>query len=198
MFRKIVVFIVNIFLRLCFKVEVENVERFEKMKNSCIVTPNHISNWDGLLVAAFTKRVMYVMAKEELFKFKPFGAVLKALKVFPVKRGKNDVSAIKTAVSVLEQGQSMCMFPEGTRNTDNKPLKFKSGAVRIACAAKVPVLPVAIISTFKFRAKVKIIYGEPIYFNDCYDKEMTKEDYKNEIKKVENAVKKMIEKEKGN
>ena len=58
------------------------------------------------------------------------------------------------------------MFPEGTRNKGDKPMKFKSGAARIATTAKVPILPVAVISDFKFRGKVKIVYGEPIYFDD--------------------------------
>jgi len=194
MFRKVVVFFVRIFLSLWFKVEVENVDRFEKLKTSCIVAPNHQSAWDSVLVPAFSKRVMYMMAKAELFENKLFGAVLRGLKAFPVKRGKGDVTAVKTAVSLLQQGQSICMFPEGTRNKGDKPMKFKSGAARIATTAKVPILPVAVISDFKFRGKVKIVYGEPIYFDECYDKDMKKEDFREQIEKVENAVKKLIEK----
>lgn len=196
MFRKIAVVCVRFFLNLWFKVEVENVDRFEKLKTSCIVAPNHQSNWDSVLVPAFSKRVMYMMAKAELFENKLFGRLLKSLKAFPVKRGKGDVTAVKTAVSLLQQGQSICMFPEGTRNKGDKPIRFKSGAARIATAAKVPILPVAIISDFKFRSKVKIIYGEPIYFDDCYDKDIKKEEFRSEMEKVENAVKKLIEKNK--
>ena len=194
MFRKVVVFLERIFLSLWFKFEVENVERFEKLKTSCIVAPNHQSAWDTVLVPAFSKRVMYMMAKAELFENKIFGALLKGLKAFPVKRGKGDITAVKTAVSLLNQGQSICMFPEGTRNKGDKPMKFKTGAARIATTAKVPILPVAIVSDFKFRSKVKIIYGEPIYFDECYDKELKKEDFREQIEKVEDAVKKLIEK----
>jgi len=196
MFRKVVVFLVKIFLSLYFKVEVENVDRFEKMKGSCIIAPNHQSNWDSVLVPAFSKRVMYMMAKAELFENKLFGAVLRGLKAFPVRRGKGDVTAVKTAVSLLQKGQSICMFPEGTRNKGDKPMKFKSGAARIATTAKVSILPVAIISDFKFRSKVKIVYGEPIYFDECYDKELKKEDFRIKIEKVQNAVENLIEKNK--
>ena len=193
MFRKVVVFLVRIFLSIWFKVEVENVERFEKLKTSCIVAPNHQSAWDTVLVPAFSKRVMYMMAKAELFENKIFGALLKGLKAFPVKRGKGDITAVKTAVSLLNQGQSICMFPEGTRNKGDKPIRFKTGASRIAITAKVPILPVAIVSDFKFRGKVKIIYGEPIYFDECYDKTLTKEDFQKETDRVQNAVEQMIE-----
>lgn len=193
MFRKVVVFLVRIFLSLWFKVEVENVERFEKLKTSCIVAPNHQSAWDTVLVPAFSKRVMYMMAKAELFENKIFGALLKGLKAFPVKRGKGDITAVKKAVSLLNQGQSICMFPEGTRNKGDKPIRFKTGASRIAITAKIPILPVAIVSDFKFRGKVKIIYGEPIYFDECYDKTLTKEDFQKETDRVQNAVEQMIE-----
>lgn len=196
MFRKIVVVIVRIFLSLWFKVEVQNVDRFEKLKTSCIVAPNHQSAWDSVLVPAFSKRIMYMMAKAELFENKIFGAVLRGLKAFPVKRGKGDVTAVKTAVSLLKQGQSVCMFPEGTRNKGDKPMRFKTGAARIAITAKTPILPVAVVSDFKFRSKVKIIYGEPIYFDESYDKNLSKEDFRAEIEKVENAVKSLIEKNK--
>ena len=193
MFRKVVVFLVRIFLSIWFKVEVENVERFEKLKTSCIVAPNHQSAWDTVLVPAFSKRVMYMMAKAELFENKIFGALLKGLKAFPVKRGKGDITAVKTAVSLLNQGQSICMFPEGTRNKGDKPIRFKTGASRIAITAKVPILPVAIVADFKFRGKLKIIYGQPIYFDECYDKTLTKEDFQKETDRVQNAVEQMIE-----
>ena len=192
MFRKIVVFLVRIFLSLWFKVEVQNVERFEKLKTSCIIAPNHQSAWDTVLVPAFSKRVMYMMAKAELFYNKIFGALLKALKAFPVRRGKGDITAVKTAVSLLKQGQSICMFPEGTRNKGDKPLRFKTGASRIAITAKIPILPVAIVSDFKFRSKVKIIYGEPVYFDECYDKALTKEDFQRETDRVQKAVEQML------
>ena len=192
MFRKVIVFLIKIFLSVWFKVEVENVERFEKLKTSCIVAPNHQSAWDTILVPAFAKRVMYMMAKAELFENKICGAFFRGVKAFPVKRGKGDISAVKTSVSLLRQGQSLCMFPEGTRNKGDKPIRFKTGAVRIAITAKVPILPVAIVSDFKFRGKVKIIYGEPIYFDECYEKTLTKEDFQRETDRVQKAVEEMI------
>ena len=194
MFRKFVVFLVKIFSRIYFKLEIQNVDRFEKMKTSCIVAPNHLSSWETLIVPAFSKRVMYMMAKEELFRNKFFGCILRNLKAYPVGRGRKDLTAVKTSISLLRKGQPICMFPEGTRSKTGELLKFKTGAVKIACSAKVPILPVGIISDFKFRSKVKVIYGEPIYFDEYYDKSLTKEEAIEATEKVREAVKKLIEK----
>ena len=70
MLRKIVVVLARCFFKIYLKVEVINCERFEKLKSGCIVTPNHISAWETVIVPACTKRVMYMMAKEEMFKNK--------------------------------------------------------------------------------------------------------------------------------
>lgn len=193
MIRAIFVVLVNLVMRICFKIEVINVERFEKLKTGCIVTPNHISAWDTILVPGFSKRVMYMMAKEELFAGKIKNCFFRSLKAFPVKRGKNDLTAIKTAIKLLKDGKSVCMFPEGTRNKDGRELEFKTGAVMIACTAKVPVIPVGLVSDFKFRSKVKVVYGEPIYFDEYYDHKMTKEELKEAAEKLKNGVNKAIE-----
>ena len=199
MFRKACVFLMNAFFNVYFKVDVVNRERFEKLKGGCVVTPNHISAWETVIVPATTKRVMYMMAKEEIFNNKFFGAVLRALKVFPIARGKKDFGAIKKAVQLVENGNAMCIFPEGTRNKLNEKLRFKPGAAMIAYEAKVPVIPVGIVpeNNYKFRSKVHIVYGEPIYFNEYYDKNLKKEDLRKLTEQLEVAVQKAIDSVKG-
>jgi len=193
MFRYIFALVSRFVMRIYFKVNVINVERFEKLKTGCIVAPNHVSAWDTLLVPAFSKRIMYMMAKEELFQGKIKKWFFTSLKAFPVKRGKNDLTAIKTAIKLLKDGKSLCMFPEGTRNKDGKDLEFKTGAIMIACTAKVPIIPVGLVSDFKFRSKVNIVYGEPIYFDEYYDHKMTKEELKQAAEKLKKGVTKAIE-----
>lgn len=191
MFREFCRLIANFILRILFNVKVVNYDRFKTLKSGCILTPNHISFWETVIVPVFSRRIMYMMAKEELFKNKFMNWFLKKLKAFPVKRGKNDLGAIKTAVKLLREGQSICMFPEGTRSK-NGTIKFKTGAVMLAVTAKAPIIPVGISSSFKFRSKVNVVYGEPIYFTEYYDKKMTKEELTEATKKVEDAVKKLI------
>ena len=193
MVRKIFVVLVKLATKIGFKLKIENIENLPK-EGAYIICPNHISFWDTVIIPAYSKRYMYMMAKEELFKNKFVNKVLRSLKAFPVGRGKKDLTAIKTSISLLRKGQAICMFPEGTRSKTGELLKFKTGAVKIACTAKTPILPVGVISDFKFRSKVKIIYGEPIYFDEYYGKSLTKEEAVEATEKVRNAVKELIEK----
>lgn len=195
MFRKICVALISAFLNIYFKIDIINRDRFEKMKTGCIITPNHISAWETVIIPAKTKRVMYMMAKEEVFKNKFFGTILKSLKVFPIARGKKDFGAIKKAVQIAESGSAVCMFPEGTRNKPGEKLRFKPGATMIAHEAKVPVIPVGVVAenNYKFRSKVHIVYGEPIYFNEYYDKSLNKEELRMLTGRLEDAVQKAID-----
>lgn len=195
MFRKFCVFFVNVFLNIYFKIDVVNCERFEKLKSGCVVTPNHISAWETVIIPAKTKRALWMMAKEEIFKNKFFGAVLKSLKVFPISRGKKDFGAIRKAIGLTENGNAVCMFPEGTRNKQGDKLKFKPGAVMVAHEAKVPIIPIGVVpeNNYKFRSKVKIVYGEPIYFSDYYGKSLSKDEYRRLTSKLEEAVQKIID-----
>lgn len=193
MFRKIVVSIVGLYMRCCFKVDLINYERFEKIKTGCILAPNHISAWETVMMPALSKKVMYMMAKEEIFKNRFFGWFLRQMRAFPIARKKNDLGAIKTCVKLLKEGKSICMFPEGTRSKDGT-MNFKTGVSMIAHSAKVPVIPVGIVAedNFKFRSKVHIVYGEPIYFTDYYDKKINKEDLVDMTEKVRDGVIKAI------
>lgn len=189
MFRKIIVAIVKAFMKCWFKIDLVNYERFEKIKTGCIVAPNHISAWETVIMPVLSKKIMYMMAKEELFKNKFVGWFLRQMKAFPIARKKNDLGAIKTCVKLLKEGKAICMFPEGTRSKDGT-MNFKTGVSMIAHSAKVPVIPVGIVTenNFKFRSVVHIVYGEPIYFTDYYDKKINKQDLAEMTDKIRNGV----------
>lgn len=199
MFRKVCVFLVNIFFSIWFKIDVVNCERFEKIKTGCVITPNHISAWETVIVPARTKRPMWIMAKAELFSNKIMSAFLTGLKAFPIARGKKDFMAVKRAVTLAENGNAVCMFPEGTRKKDDSRLKFKPGAVMIAHEARVPIIPVGVVAenNYKFRSKVHIVYGEPIYYYDYYGKPLAREDMRKLTEELEDAVQKAIDSVKG-
>ena len=199
MFRKFVIFFVRIFLDIYFKIDVVNCDRFEKIKSGCIVAPNHISAWETVIIPAKTKRVMWMMGKEELFKNKIGAFFLNALKVFPIARGKKDFMSIKKAATLASNGNAVCVFPQGTRKKFGAKLAFKPGATMVAYKAKVPVISVSVVpeNDFKFRSKVHIVYGEPIYFYDYYDTRLSKEVMNKLTEQIENAVQKGIDSVKG-
>ncbi len=135
-----------------------------------ILAANHVSNWDPPFLGTFIDREVNYMAKEELFKNPIFAAAIRALHVFPVKRGAADKNAIKNAVKVLKDGGCLGIFPEGTRSKTGKPGKPESGVSLIAALTKAPVIPAAIIGTNKIFSKestfpqLAAVYGKPMIF----------------------------------
>ena len=118
------------------------------------------------------------MAKLELFKVPVLGFLITRVGAFPVKRGTADRTALRTAIELLQGGEIVAMFPEGTRSLDGRLKHPEPGVGMIALRAKVPVIPVALIDTnqllrphsFLFRfSRVKVIYGKPIPLDDLYD-----------------------------
>lgn len=140
-----------------------------------ILAVNHKSNWDPVAVALTCPRKLSFMAKSELFKNKAFGFLIKELGAFPVHRGKGDLGAIKTSLTILKQGNVMMMFPEGKRVAENERAEPKPGVAMIATHAKVPVVPVFIQGKYRWMHKITVTYGEPIYFDEYYDEKLSVE-----------------------
>lgn len=152
-----------------FNIKYVGVENL-KENGGYILCSNHRSLWDPLLIAFGIKnRKLNFMAKKELFKFKPFAAIIRSLGAFPVSRGSGDIGAIKNAVDVVNSGKILLIFPEGTRSKTGKPLRAKAGAVYIANETKSDIIPVAIcFDTKKLRigSKVTVCYGESISYEE--------------------------------
>lgn len=141
-----------------------------------IVCANHVSAIDPILVGISLPHKMHFMAKVELFRNALFGALLKGLGAFPIKRGEADIKSIKTSLKILNSGKVLALFPEGTRNK-NSEKTAEPGIAMLALKAKVPVVPVAIISSYKFFKRTKVVVGKPVELKEYYDKKLMNEDY---------------------
>lgn len=135
-----------------------------------IIAPNHVSNIDPPLVGSAMQRRITIMAKEELFSSAFFGAIIKQLGAFPVKRGTGDRAAIKTALGLLNDGKALILFPEGTRSKTGELNKAQPGVAMMAIKSQVPVVPVAVSGTYNiFRSnnwlppRFSVRFGKPIY-----------------------------------
>ncbi len=161
-----IVAIIRPFVRVLYGLKVYGIENIPK-NGGCIICPNHTSNADPVLLAITFPRQIYFMAKEELFKNKILGKLFKMVGAFPVERGKRDASAINTAEKVLNKGEQLGLFIEGTRSKTGDFLRPKTGCTMIAYKTKVPILPVCINGANEFKVKVLkknvIIIGTPIY-----------------------------------
>ncbi|MBN4076267.1 1-acyl-sn-glycerol-3-phosphate acyltransferase [Gemmatimonas aurantiaca] len=133
-----------------------------------VLASNHISYFDPPLVGCYLKRRGHFFAKKELFDMPVLGLYVKSANSHPVRRGGFDRNAIETAISVLQQGNMLTLFPEGTRGRNGKLLEPKAGVGKIARAALVPIVPCFIHNAEKFtecltrKRRLLISYGEPL------------------------------------
>lgn len=139
----------------------------------CIITANHMSYIDPPLVGVGCPRPVNFMAKAELFKMPMLGRLLPHLRAFPVHRGAADRQAIRRALQLLQQGEVVGVFPEGTRNRDNNNelLQVQGGAALLALKAEVPIIPAAVWGTGDIDGyfhlprpiRVGVRYGQPLH-----------------------------------
>ena len=130
-------------IRKLWRVEVVGADN-ELPDKAYLICPNHQSLLDPVLLGAAIKHNPRYMAKVELSRIPLLKQLIVALGGYFVDRGGSDVSAIKKTISMLKAGETVIMFPQGTRyrGVDPKTTKVKFGCAMIATRAGVPVLPV--------------------------------------------------------
>lgn len=136
-----------------------------------IIATNHISYWDPPLVGCGlpSNRKVHFMAKAELFAIPGFGWTIARLGAFPVRRGMADRNAVRTAIDILNAGEVVGIFPEGTRSKNGVLGNPLPGMPLIAIKAGVPIIPAAVTGTNEvlrhglFLPRFTITYGKPLY-----------------------------------
>ena len=114
-----------------------------------IIAANHQSNFDPILVGALAHDRLFIsIARDSLFKSKFLAFMMQGFGVIPVRRGESDTKAIRGAIAVLEKGQGILLFPEGTRSQDGSIGQFQRGLWLLIKKSQAPVLPFAIEGTF--------------------------------------------------
>jgi 1-acyl-sn-glycerol-3-phosphate acyltransferase len=109
-----------------------------------VLAPVHRSNLDFLLVALLTRRRLRYMTKASVWKSKALGQLAALLGGFPVHRGTADRVALRTALQVIDNGEPVVLFPEGTRRSGPVVEEVFDGPAYVASRAEVPILPVGI------------------------------------------------------
>ncbi|MFH1514738.1 MAG: lysophospholipid acyltransferase family protein [bacterium] len=150
-------------------------ERNVPSEGGLLLVCNHISHLDPPMVATTCRRMVYFLAKKELFMGFIVGWFMRNSGQVPVHRGKGK-DAVDAAVDLLNKGRCICIFPEGTRSRTGEMMRPHTGIVVIASQVNVPIVPILVEGTFKMMppkakfpklfSKMRITYGEPFYLTE--------------------------------
>jgi len=177
--RLIVIVVCRIYLRL----RIVDAHKIPK-SGTFILAPSHRSTLDIPVAAATTRRRMMYMGKDSMWKIKPIGVLLTALGSFPVTRGSADLEALKRCIAVLERGDPLVLFPEGTRHHGRVIEPLFDGAAFIAYKTGVPIIPVGIAGSEEIwppgtklprPRKCVAVVGDAIYPKDLNGARATRE-----------------------
>lgn len=149
-------------LKVLFKPKIIGKENIPE-EGALIFAGNHKHAVDPTMVMMSTKRIVHFMAKEELFKGL-HGMIFEEIGLIKVRRGKSNPQAVIDAENILNNGGTIGIFPEGTRNKgENELLRFRHGAVKIAQKTNTLIVPFGIRNKYKlFRKSVVLEFGKPI------------------------------------
>jgi 1-acyl-sn-glycerol-3-phosphate acyltransferase len=156
--------ICTLLARVLFRPRIGGTERIPAA-GGFVLAANHLSGFDSFALALLLgRRRMRCMAKNQLFAHPVLGPLVRLLGAFPAQRNRVLAGGVAEAARLAAAGDVVVIFPEGCRRRGRTGMRPKSGAARTACAAGVPIVPVAIRGTDGWRrlARWSIVVGEPI------------------------------------
>src|SRR5579863_4602111 len=136
-----------------------------------LIAPIHRSNVDFAFTLFISRRKVFFMAKDSLFRVPVLGPLVRHLGAFPVNRGTPDREAMRLSEEVLRRGYALVLFPEGTRREGLDVEPLHDGAMFVAARTGATVVPVGVGGTERVLPKgsrlprpvrVRIVVGAPI------------------------------------
>ena len=150
---------------------------------SFLLAPNHQGLFDALVFLATCQNPFTVVIKKEASNIILLKQVIAALKAHPIDREdiRQSMQVIKAASNDIKEGRGVLIFPEGTRSREgNKIGEFKGGSFKCATMTKAPIVPCALVDSFKpfdensiKPVTVKVAYLQPLYYEDYKDMKTT-------------------------
>ena len=158
---RIVSFVLRWLVRFFTRVQFEGNLAAIPRTGAVLIAANHASNADPVLIGAFLNqriwRPINWMGKREVFDWKGLSWLARQGGVHPVERGAADVEAFRTAMRILDEGQILAVFPEGTRSPDGRMQAAKDGVAVLAARSGAVVVPIGIRDSDRLWPKGRLL-----------------------------------------
>lgn len=170
--------IVALVLRLVWRPTIEGAEHIPA-RGAVVLASNHVSGADTVFMPAQVRRTVHFLAKSDFYSGgsilnRLLGLFLRSIGVMPINRsgGAASRTALAAGRAVLEKGQVLGIYPEGTRSPDGRLYRGRTGAARLALEAGCPIIPIAMLGAFEAQKgrtflprrspRIRVVVGEPI------------------------------------
>lgn len=141
----------------------KNIPKKQKVILSC----NHTSNLDVVIINSRLVPNPYILAKHTLFKNKFFGAILRSWRAIPVNRDNVELSTIKKVFSVLKKDKMLLVFPQGKREKEVNDIEStKNGLVMFALKSGAPIVPMWYLKKPRLFRRNVLLIGKPFYLEE--------------------------------
>jgi 1-acyl-sn-glycerol-3-phosphate acyltransferase len=171
-------------------------------KGGCVVMPNHSSFFDPPLIGSVTfGRIFRFMARDTLFKNPVGGTLIRWMGAFPVRRGGVDMESWNAFIRLVNNGEVVMLFPEGTRTLTGEIQPGKPGAGMLIYKARAKVIPVYAHGVFaawpkgrKFPSlfkRITVIYGEPMDLTEYFNMKEGREVYTQITDRIMDRIKEL-------
>jgi 1-acyl-sn-glycerol-3-phosphate acyltransferase len=188
--------------RILFGCRIYHADRVP-LHGPALLAANHASFMDPPLIGASLNRETHYLARNTLFRFPIFRNILYYINVIPVDRGGKSPKGLRTVANSLKDGNSVILFPEGTRSHDGNLQTAKSGVGLLAIRSEAPVIPIRVFGTFESYGRhlkwpkpgrVQVKMGHPMWLKELREeartanKERTKQIYQEAADQIMAAI----------
>ena len=137
-----------------------------------IIASNHQSYLDPPMIGICCRRDLHFLTRKSLLEKPLIGPLLGQLNTVPVDRDRGDISAFKAILRILQSGNRLIIFPEGTRSSDGNLQPPRAGIGMVIAKTRAPVIPARVFGTFEALPRtgglklrpVTVVFGPPLRF----------------------------------
>lgn len=159
------------FAKLCFPFKVMDGDKYRKYARGQIIITNHLSWMDVPYIYYCTPGFKRLLSKKENAGGKFRRAALQSIGIIFVNREKPELSSMRECLNALKDGQTLAIFPEGTRNRTGRDIgPMHSGASMFALKGNASVVPIVVHHKGKLFKRNYLGVGDPVPLDDLFGK----------------------------